>query len=866
MASSSKADSYHRRLNSFLENYRVKPKAEFTHTNINNGSYYIPDSEIDKFYQNYSKCVKHGVNELYLTEKHKENAPIVIDIDFKFTEEKTRRRYEESDILNLLNIYVTILDEYILDTEEYEIFVLEKKKPVKHKGQIKDGIHIVIPDIVTSCDFQYLLREKVLEKIKENNTFKHLETINTIDDIIDKAVIKRNNWQMYGSRKPNYDAYALTKLYLKTQEEKEIRITDLPVNKYSNNELPKILSIRNKELCNSYNKEYKDNIEAWINKNCRIKKRQVIEHSRSKSDNIPDYDLIKKLVELLSVERCDDFASWVEVGFCLHNLHDNLLPLWIEFSKKSKKYREGDCDQRWKGFREDGLGIGSLHYWAKTDNEEKYRETMRTVISHMIENSPTTHVDCAAILYKINQHEFVCVDQKKNVWYQFRNERWFKTEQGYTLRQKISSELVNEYASCISKMSQKLINAAEEEQEIISKKIDKINKAIISFKTSKFKNDVMRECAEFFFDPDFEEKLDTNIDLLGFDNGVYDLKNLVFRNGRPDDYISMSTHIDYVDHEDDDINLIRAVQDFIYQIHPKEDMREYVCSFLASCLHGSVPDEKFPIWTGTGSNGKSKLIELIQESLGDYATVLPTSLLTGKRNKSNTASPEIAQCKGVRFATFQEPEEGAKINVGLMKEYTGGDKISCRGLYKDQTTFKPMMKLVLVCNHLPGIPSDDGGTWRRIRGVEFKSKFTSKPDEKKENEFMIDTRLSEKMKEWKETFVSILIEQYKKYLKDGLIEPDEVLEFTKEYEKSNDTFLEFLEENIESNENSFVSLDNLYSIYKMWFKTSYSDGKCEPKKVLKDYMERKFGKLTKRKGWTGIEIIPVGGFEEDLID
>ena len=37
-------------------------------------------------------------------------------------------------------------------------------------------------------------------------------------------------------------------------------------------------------------------------------------------------------------------------------------------------------------------------------------------------------------------------------------------------------------------------------------------------------------------------------------------------------------------------------------------------------------------------------------------------------------------------------------------------------------------------------------------------------------------------------------------------------------------------------------------------------------KVLKDYMERKFGKLTKRKGWTGIEIIPVGGFEEDLIE
>ena len=57
----------------------------------------------------------------------------------------------------------------------------------------------------------------------------------------------------------------------------------------------------------------------------------------------------------------------------------------------------------------------------------------------------------------------------------------------------------------------------------------------------------MKECAEHFYDGprQFNEKLHSNPNLLGFTNGVYDLDSGEFRDGQPEDCISNSTRIEY---------------------------------------------------------------------------------------------------------------------------------------------------------------------------------------------------------------------------------------------------------------------------------------------------------------------------------
>jgi P4 family phage/plasmid primase-like protien len=262
------------------------------------------------------------------------------------------------------------------------------------------------------------------------------------------------------------------------------------------------------------------------------------------------------------------------------------------------------------------------------------------------------------------------------------------------------------------------------------------------------------------------------------------------------------------------------------------------------------------------SNGKSKIIDLFEQSFGDYCCKFPVTLLTQKRAASNSATSELARAKGKRFAVLQEPSEDEKLNVGLMKELSGGDKIQARALFKEPIEFKPQFKMVLTCNHLPNVPSDDGGTWRRIRLVEFTSKFTQNPDAQKENEFPIDVELSTKFVDWREHFMALLIDYYKKYCKQGGIkEPEEVLKCTQEYQRTNDYYLDFKETEMESSDMSFLSVNDSYAMFKTWAKDNVPSLRVKKGDFTKS-LDKICGKriaINRVEGWKGYRLKALSG-------
>ena len=864
-------------VNDFLMKHRTLDKDIFTHTALGTppkswpGKYNITDENSNLFYNLYQKYMFEECGTLHITERHKDVSPILIDLDLRHNNSFTERQYNEEFIIKFLNIYISIIKHVIpsVDNDKLLAFVLEKDSPnfkTSSKGYFKDGIHIIFPNVVTEPRVQYLMRYMAITNVNILELFKSINVINDEDDIFDIAVIERNNWLMHGSSKPNHKAYKLTTIYkLKDAEMKQI------VNNYSNKDLVKLLSIRHIKDCDVINNNmYVDSFEeefGMIPKQQQIKKKKKVVNKKSKSpkkknylDDDDELSYVKSIIKILGNKHSEGYNAWIRLGWCLHNIDHRLLADWIEFSKRSEKYLEGECEQEWNMMNNDGLGLGTLFLWAKEDNLSKFNDLSRHNLRKCMLNSLSLEPnDVAIVVHNLYKNEFKCCSAKKNIWFQFKKHRWVEIDDAIELRKRLSKEVVDEYDRLDRYLGDQIGQITDEElKEGKRKKKETISKIIKKLKNTGFKGMVIKECNELFHDHKFEDKLDKNLNLIGFENGIYDLGQLEFRDGLPEDYLSFTTNINYYDHDDDDEDIL-AVKEFMTQVLPKKAVREYVWTLLGSFLWGKNINEKFHIWTGCGGNGKSKLIELYEYCFGDYCCKLPVKLLTESRGRAEGANPTLVRTKGKRFACLQEPDKNEEINVGLMKELTGNDTIIARALHKDPIEFKPQFKMVLTCNDLPKVSANDRGTWRRISVVEFISNFVEDPDPSEPYEFMIDEELDEKLKIWPEAFMYLLLEYFKKYKKNGIKEPNEVKRNTEDYKVDSDMFVGFFSEKlieVENPENGGIKLDDIYFVYQDWHKQAYGqNAKCPTRKDLKDNLVKKYGKkaaTSSKNVWIGL--------------
>ena len=198
-----------------------------------------------------------------------------------------------------------------------------------------------------------------------------------------------------------------------------------------------------------------------------------------------------------------------------------------------------------------------------------------------------------------------------------------------------------------------MIEYAEEDQrrEFLKKRCTLIQGIKINLKTTTFKDHIMREAAEIFYDGKFFENMDTNKYLLCFDNGVVDFKEKIFREGYPEDYITKTTKINYVPYNESDETWCKTSEEinkFMNTLFPIPDLNRYMWDHLASCLIGTNINQTFHVYHGSGSNGKSLLVDLMTATLGEYKGTVPITLVTDARGKIGGTSDEVLKLKGVR--------------------------------------------------------------------------------------------------------------------------------------------------------------------------------------------------------------------------
>jgi P4 family phage/plasmid primase-like protien len=863
----------------FIIKHKVEKGKQYTNTSIGNPkiSLFIANDEYNEFLNLYSLAIANGTS-LHYTEKPIEPSPLRIDLDFRFSmpinengEPFIQRLYNDDNVYKIIDNYFKIINNYLdLDETSNIAYVMEKPYPTEFRNKIKDGIHIIFPHVIIDNNTQFFIRKKILDIASQ--IFKDLYLCNEYEDVIDKAIINANCWQMYGSKKPESEAYRVTKIY--NYIENETIIKDYIPSAELEISYIKLFSMRNiTKTPTQINDNYITEIEEYIRhilpivdkklkekleNNILLKKEINVIKNYTNDD---DYVLARELItECLSQTRAERYNDWINLGWVLRNIDYRLLAQWTEFSKIGSNYIEGECQTLWDKMRKDHLGMGTLRWWAKTDNPQRYKEIIDNSVIPLIDmaiGSEGAHYDVAKLVQVIYKGEYKAVN--KDTWYKYDRDShcWIKTREGLNLRRSLSEEICRKFLDRAIHYNTLSSNTAYDkaQQSMYSKRGAEAMKIASNLKKTSYKDSVMKECKCLFIDENFEELLDCRPHLIGFKNGVYDMKMHIFREGMPDDYISLSTKRNYIPYSPEYLE-IGEINDFFEKVFTNINVRNYVLDILACIIDGSIAQERFYIFTGQGSNGKSRLLDLIQKSVGDYYATLPIALLTQKRAASNSAQGEIERMKGRRFAVMQEPNENDKINVGYMKELSGNDRILTRGLYKEPYEFKPQFKMILACNELPEIPSQDGGVWRRLRVVEFASKFCENPDPSKPNEFMMDLELSDKFERYADHFVSMLIERHKNINPNKITEPREVINATQKYKDNNDIIGQYVNDRIVKDESAKekIGIMELYTDFKTWGIENIAKGKKQPDRTqLRSYIDKIYG-IYQKEGWKGFRL------------
>ena len=882
---------------------------EITHTRmpstelkVYGAAYHIGKEEIPIFNKLYYEHVFVKNRKEYLTEKQlEEGGPILVDFDFRYDFSVTKRIHTIEHIQDIIQLYLEELKEFYIFTEnkQFPIFVLEKPNVNRdvEKQITKDGIHLII-GIQIDRTMQLMLRDRILQKIGD---IWELPLKNSWDDVLDNNVCKGgSNWQMYGSQKPGFDVYKVTYYMtaeLDANDNEWITTAKSPKDLDLSKDL-KLLSARyeehpkfdmNPNIIEEYNKRKSEKPKSKKN----TKKINLVLEDDDGDIELGDIDNMEKLKKavdnlLSSLKITEQFIKEIheytqilpekyyepgshllnrQVAFALKHTDERLFLSWVMLRAKASDFSFDTIPklyQDWKlhfNKRADGVTKRSIMYWAKQDAFEEYEKVKRGTIDHYIEETifEAGDWDYAMVLNHMFKDKYVCSSLTNKKWYVFHKHRWEKDE-GQRLRLAISKDLFQLYSD---KQNQYLADAQnyepnDENHEKIQRKIKKIAEICIKLKKTNDKNNIMREAMEIFFDKDFTKNMDSNPYLLCFTNGVFDFKTKEFRQGYPQDYVTKTTGIPYIKYDyEENKETADQINTFMSQLFPKPGLCRYMWDHLSSSLIGVKKEHAFNIYRGSGSNGKSMLADLMTHALGEYKGTVPITLVTLKRNSIGGTSSEVIQLKGVRYAVMQEPSKDDAINEGIMKELTGGDPIQARALYSDSEIFIPQFTLAVCTNALFEIKSNDDGTWRRMKLVDFESKFQDEGETYNDDPkyvFPKDKDLKEKLPKWATVFIGMLVQRACET--NGEVKDcQEVVAASNKYRQSQDCITGFIIDKIVKDTNGSIGKKILNDVFKEWFQMNYGNRKAPKLIELEEIMIKKFGNRNmKTNKWHGIKI------------
>ncbi|MGL5936556.1 MAG: PriCT-2 domain-containing protein [Cetobacterium sp.] len=764
---------------------------------ITTKTYCIPDNKLSKFFK-YIEICRRTDGHMMVYEKQQEYSGIMLDFDVY---QNTSTKYLNDGIMqSITQVISTIIKTYINLSEPdipynsdimtiYFAFIV--KPEIKYnveKDCYKDGFHILIPGVKIKREVKRLIIRGCMESKALAEILGGFDLHEDYaDKIIDKDAAHVPIFLLGSSSKPNTPPYKLTTIKsvtIRTDKLNDIDShnvvqTDDVIFKIHDNESPVVLA---HEL--SINWENNHRVKPLIEKRRYEVKEEFLSeleiYSKNKENtddpefgelsilNIhdPDAEYIKKLLDTMSPFRYTDFDPWFKVLCALAHTSKSYKTLAEEFSMKCiEKYNQHSFEQHWNSALENKtskLGIGSLHFWAKLDNPVKYEEirhhsiydiVLKKIYDPQLEGS-LQHYDIAKILQKSLTYKYVYDSSDGGVWYEFILEGDLSRQGGiYKWRAINNSRGPNSMKiymsevlpSLFAKITAKISATIENEENESKAKYHSLVKHNVNLMTrrlrdSSFKNSVIREAEQVFEKVEFGDKLDKDPDIIGVGNGILKLgPQIQLITGFHNYLVSKFTPVIYKEFNPYDPvtrKLLYVIRNLFTDDEP--DSFEFLIYYLASSLDFHAKPPLLVMLIGSGRNAKSFLMELHRETLADYSLKMDMAFLTSRAKSAETASPAMMALESARFVYYSEPRIGEELNMGKVKEVTGGEAMPGRKLFGDFKNIIPnCIHLTIGNNEFDVVGDNTYGTWRRIKKICFRIKFcteseTPDPDNKLE--------------------------------------------------------------------------------------------------------------------------------------
>lgn len=324
---------------------------------------------------------------------------------------------------------------------------------------------------------------------------------------------------------------------------------------------------------------------------------------------------------------------------------------------------------------------------------------------------------------------------------------------------------------------------------------------------SNGKTNMIKETEHLDGVPVLIDELDCYSDYLNVQNGIVNLRNGELIPHDPNFMMSKLCNCEY--DPDGEKQPHRWLKFLLEVCNGDLELVHYMQKCVGYSLTGSVREQCAFFLYGLGNNGKSTFLDTVSDMLGDYASnAQPDTIMMRKFGDGGVGS-DIARLRSTRMVTTEEPTEGVRLNEGLVKQLTGGGKVTCRFLYGDEFEYSPEFKIWVATNHKPIIQGTDIGIWRRIRLIPFEVNI---PPEK------VDKQLKYKFREEMPQILRWAVEGCMMYYKEGLETPKCVQKSTEEYKAEMDLIASFMDACVVIDYTSAepIPANEIYSVYAEW--------------------------------------------------